>query len=310
MRADRASKMYLIPTLAFHLLQLDIPALREAILESIEAHPSVFDKRLDQQVKILLLEPIRKLRQAGNALILPKVIVVDGVDECASDDGRTYEDEDERQRSRDDNHCEVLSALLYASDDKYFPFLILIASRPERTIEQYLSSRPTGTIKNIFLDDKYEPWADIELYARAMLTKIGMDYGLGETWYSQVGFHRDVPRYLAVQSSGQFVYVATIIRYLQHRASNPHDNLKHVLHWQKAGSSNPFSALDALYAGILQTSPKPLLSATWMGAIGRMVGTLFLSSEMIKAILESYSGDRVYPGTLNFLDSDCGEWTH
>lgn len=40
MRIERCSKRYFIPTLAYHLLQLNIPGLRAAIIASIEAHPS------------------------------------------------------------------------------------------------------------------------------------------------------------------------------------------------------------------------------------------------------------------------------
>ncbi|TEB40223.1 hypothetical protein FA13DRAFT_1587010, partial [Coprinellus micaceus] len=85
MKVDRCSKRYIIPTIAYHLLQLNIPGLREAILVSIEAHPSVFDKRLDQQVEILILAPIREVRKTVATSSWPKAILVDGIDECAAD---------------------------------------------------------------------------------------------------------------------------------------------------------------------------------------------------------------------------------
>ncbi|TEB40263.1 hypothetical protein FA13DRAFT_1586345, partial [Coprinellus micaceus] len=84
-KVDRCSKQYLMPTLAYHLLQLNVAGLRAAILASIEAHPSVFDKRLDQQVAILILAPIREVLKTAATSTWPKAILVDGVDECAAD---------------------------------------------------------------------------------------------------------------------------------------------------------------------------------------------------------------------------------
>ncbi|TEB40224.1 hypothetical protein FA13DRAFT_1578850, partial [Coprinellus micaceus] len=57
MKVDRCSKRYIIPTLAYHLFQLDIPGLPTAILAAITYNPSVFDKRLDHQVEFLILGP-------------------------------------------------------------------------------------------------------------------------------------------------------------------------------------------------------------------------------------------------------------
>ncbi|TEB40226.1 hypothetical protein FA13DRAFT_1704278 [Coprinellus micaceus] len=270
MKVDRCSKRYIIPTLAYHLLQLNIPGLRAAILASIDAHPSVFDKRLDQQVEILILAPIRGVLKTANVSGWPKAILVDGVDECDADEGRTFETEQDRQRSKEDNHREVLSALVQANSDPSFPFHIIIASRPEQVIKGYFSSLPQGAIKKMFLDSKYSPEADMELYARAMLNQIGMTYGLPEGWYVHAGEVlgiEDVPRYWAQEASGQFVYVATVMRYVQIGPGTPYECLERVLNWRRGDPSKPFSALDALYDGILKTSPDPILAVKWIRAV-------------------------------------------
>ncbi|TEB40218.1 hypothetical protein FA13DRAFT_1808459 [Coprinellus micaceus] len=303
MKVDRCSKQYLIPTLAYHLFQLDIPGLPTAILASIAANPSVFDKRLDQQVELLILTPIRKVRETPDESSWPRAILVDGVDECSADDGREFETESDRRRSKEDNQREVLSALIRAVDDPSFPFYFIIASRPEKHIDNYFSSLPAHATKTVFLDAKFSPKADIELYAKSMLNTIGMDCSLEEQWYSQVGEAlgiEDVPRHLAQQSSGQFIYVATAIRYIQDKSGAPYKLLERVLNWQPRNCSNPFAALDMLYLGILQTSPDPALAVEWLhcasGNINLVTWTLFRltfgpKGWLQRCILESFPGE-------------------
>ncbi|TEB20934.1 hypothetical protein FA13DRAFT_173862 [Coprinellus micaceus] len=270
MKVDRCSKRYIIPTLAYHLLQLNIPGLRAAILASIEAHPSVLDKRLDQQVEILILAPIREVRKRTDPSSWPKVVLVDGVDECAADEGRSFETEQDRQRSKEDNHREVLSSLVQATSDPSFPFHIIVTSRPERAIEGYFSSLPLGAIKKVFLDSKYSPEADMELYAQAMLNQIGMQCGLPGRWYARAGQMlgiEDLPCYWAQEASEQFVYIATVIRYIERGPGTPQERLKRVLNWRRSNSSEPFATLDAIYGGILKTSPDQTMAVKWIRTV-------------------------------------------
>ena len=126
--ADQISKRHIVPTLAFHLLEL-ISGLRERILASIERNPSVFDKQLEHQMGILLIAPIRELCPTENTSEWPKAILVDGADECSAGEGREYKTDDERQESKEANHREVLSALVKLADDSIFSFRIVINRR-------------------------------------------------------------------------------------------------------------------------------------------------------------------------------------
>ncbi|TEB40236.1 hypothetical protein FA13DRAFT_60139 [Coprinellus micaceus] len=293
MRVDRHSKRFIVPTLAFHLLEL-IPGLRELILASIERNPSVFDKQLEHQVEILILRPIRELCKTADASEWPRAMLVDGVDECTADEGREYETEYERQESKEANHREVLSALVKLASNPTFSFRIVIASRPENAIEEYFSSLRKGAVARIFLDEKYGPEDDIALYGEAMLTKIGRECGFLRPWYSQVGEAlgiEDVPRHLAQQSLGQFIYIATAIRYVQTKSKAPHKLLEQVLNWRSNSDCNAFASLDALYTGILESSPDSALSVKWLRSI-----PLFRQGDpwLIKFILESSPGQTQY----------------
>ncbi|KAJ3519533.1 hypothetical protein NMY22_g13151 [Coprinellus aureogranulatus] len=260
--ADRA---YLFPTLAYHFTHLGIPGLREEILAAIDACPSVFDKNLDEQLDTLILKPLRKVGQGVIQSSTFKTIIVDGVDECKEDRGKASDTEQDRRKSKKNNHREIISSLVRASKDPSFPFRIIIASRPERAIERCFDSFENAGIKlkRVFLDKEYEPQADIELFLRARLDTIGRDHGLPDQWYLKLSKWQDVPRYLAWEASGQFIYAETVIRYVQDGTETPHDQLKRVLDWEGEKSSRPFAALDALYTGILKGTPDPALSVKW-----------------------------------------------
>lgn len=258
---DRRAKGYLIPTIAYHLLrQKSIPGLRRAILAAIEDDPSVFMSRLDTQLDTLILEPLRQLDLTVNRSAWPKVIVIDGLDECGADTTKKRDVEHERRRF--DDHQEILAVLRRASSDPACPFRIIISSRPEPAIRGCFASIPSHSFKQVFLDDKYDPEADIEVFARASLSKVGRDRGLQDDWFAD-----DVPKILAQGASGQFVYVSTALRFVQDPIRPPYEQLQRILQWRSFNDSKPFATLDALYTGILETSPNPSLSAKWIRTI-------------------------------------------
>lgn len=296
---DRRSKRYVIPTLAYHLLQQKaIVGLKDAILTAISENPSVFERRLATQLDVLILEPLRKLGVTARIPEWPKIIVVDGLDECGPSPESKFNTNHERQLAREGDHQEILSTLWRASRDPCFPFRILLASRPERAISTYFSSSPpTLPFKEIFLDDKYNPEVDIEKFSRASLVKIGRDRGLQENWFTT-----DVPRLLAQEASGQFVYATTALRFVSDPSRPPHEQLKRVLEWRRFDDAKPFAALDALYTGILETSPIPTLSAKWLFAIDTMKDKV--DKRYRQSLLESFAGEARYIlGTLSSLIS-------
>lgn len=258
---DRRAKGCLIPTIAYHLLrQKSIPGLRRAILAAIEDDPSVFMSRLDTQLDTLILEPLRQVDPTAGRSAWPKVIVIDGLDECGADTTKKRDVEHERRRF--DDHQEILAVLRRVSSDPAFPFRIIISSRPEPAMRGFFASIPSHSFKHVFLDDKYDPEADIEVFARASLSKVGRDRGLQDGWFAG-----DVPKLLAQGASGQFVYVSTALRFVQDPIRPPYEQLQRILQWRSFDDSKPFATLDALYTGILETSPNPPLSAKWIRTI-------------------------------------------
>ncbi|KAJ3542741.1 hypothetical protein NMY22_g3401 [Coprinellus aureogranulatus] len=202
---DRRWKKYLIPTLAYHLIQRKtIPHLKDGILAAIAANPSVFDKTLEQQMDILILQPLAVLDAGGKCGELPEVVIIDGLDECDADPDRTFDTEQERRRSRDQQPEGIyLAVLARASRFTYFPFRIVIASRPEHVIQDFFSAY-TNRATHIFLDDKYDPDSDIARYLEAKFNEIRRKFNLPRSWASD-----EVIRQLVVNASGQFIYAST-----------------------------------------------------------------------------------------------------
>lgn len=164
------------------------------------------------------------------------------------------------QRSREENHREIISVLARASKDPRFPFRILVVSRPEPAIIDVFQASP-GLSLRLFLDDKYSPHSDIRLFLVAKFAAIRRKYKLPGNWAA-----REVVDLLVDRASGQFVYAATVIRFVENLSRPPQEQLERVVEWKRPGNlgSSPFASLDALYAGILEMGPDPILAAKWL----------------------------------------------
>ncbi|TEB27779.1 hypothetical protein FA13DRAFT_856843 [Coprinellus micaceus] len=286
---DRQSKRLLVSTLAYQLIQhKSIDRLKEEVLTAIHEDPVVFKKRLDQQLKALILDPLRKIAGRSDPKTWPKVILIDAVDECDADLDKVKSRKDAR-RAREDTHREILSVVEEAVKDPSFPFRIIVVSRPEPAIHTFFATTIAGTTFKLFLDDKYNPDADIALFFQAKFAEIRRRYNLPADWVS-----RDAIMMLVGQASGQFIYASTVIRFIEGTACHPQEQLKRILEWRHLDDSEPFAILDALYMGILQTSPNPHLAVKWLSVIHLLRESHRTGDHLIKAFLETTPGETEY----------------
>jgi hypothetical protein len=320
---ERWTKDALITTLAYQLLEHEaLNFLKDEILASIDKNPIIFGKRLDEQLQVLILEPLRKARKMGRPAPWPKVIIIDGLDECStrslpswaqwrpipslapSSSGTSGEQDGPTTpgRAREKAQKEILAALHGAITSGFpeaFPFRIIITSRPEAAICESFSEN-THSTKEIFLDNKYNPDADIALYFRAKFSAIRLRYdGLPENWVSE-----EIIKFLVQEASGQFIYATTVVRFVENATQPPLKQLKRVLEWRRADSSKPFAPLDLLYSHIVETSPVPIVAAKWIRTIQYLVSILHSQFEehnsretalFVRYFLEAY------PGEMNYL---------
>ncbi|KAK6966478.1 NACHT domain-containing protein [Favolaschia claudopus] len=228
--ASRANAMKVFPTIAYHLACVS-NEIKLAICSSIAEDPAIFTKSLSVQLDKLILQPYQDV-----ALTRPLVIVIDGLDECG--------DENRQQ--------EILRAIGHAFTlgKRKSHICILIASRPEVHIQRefdepclhalHLGIRGSGSDVRTFLVDEF---------CRIRETHERMENVLAP-WPEQ-----EVVDHLVCKSSGHFVYVATVIRFIEDQDWSPFLRLNTVMGMRDPHSKSPFAALDQLYIQILSAVP-------------------------------------------------------
>jgi hypothetical protein len=292
---NRRFKRCLVATLAYQLIRHK--ALRdvgERILSCVEHYPDIFERQLEAQLDQLLLQPLRGIRRDAQS---PKVILIDGLDECQAEQyGDITRSPQNAVRRNEADQTEILHALLKAANDPSFPFRIIIASRPEPAIQSFFTDIAHHTTRKIFLDDKYGPDADMLLFLNSKFKSIQLQYQLSASWPSD-----NVKQTLVENASGQFIYVATAMRFIEGFSAPPQELLDQVMALRRHDvSANPFAPLDALYTYVLNSSPKPLLAARWLSLIfctsflEEPISRKKLSARFTQLFLESSPGEASY----------------
>ena len=290
----RRTKRCFVSTLAYQIVQHRRLAegVGRRVLHEIVRDPKIFKKRLEDQLEALILRPLREA-DPGESERWPRAIVIDGLDECDVEEYLDREPISGLQRSKEDDHLEILALLLRAAQDPAFPFRILIASRPERVIRSFFATAPACNLTSrLLLDQRYDPDADITLYLKAKFAELSRMYNLWD-WPSEA-----IIKILVARASGQFVYAVTAIRFIEGRASrtgrrasvDPPCRLDCVLNLRPADDGEtPFAPLDALYTCIIRTSPNPIMSVKWIRLIdSKLRGH---PAVFVRQLLESAPGE-------------------
>jgi hypothetical protein len=290
--SDRRSKRRFVTTLAYQLLRH--PALKRRIsariLTAVEQEPAVFGMDLKERLETLILHPLRDSLGHGihnGEPPLPKVIVIDGLDECDLDRSRHYP----LPRTKEDDQEEVLSVLLQAVTDKAFPFRIVIASRPEVSIRRFFKDHAANDVAEIFLNNEYNPDRDIALFLKSKFAELRRQHThLPAAWPSMQHIDK-----LVSNASGQFIYAATVIRFIATPTNPPQVQLDIILQLRPQDKTNPFGPLDALYTSILMSSPCPSDAVLWLHGYGTIlrrcrVDVIRPSSWVFDRLFESHTG--------------------
>ncbi|KAJ2927361.1 hypothetical protein H1R20_g9735, partial [Candolleomyces eurysporus] len=246
----RNNLTHIVPTIACQL-GLRNPSLRDAIEKTIEDDPLIFKKTLRIQMDTLIVGPFQRVCASGglDSSTFPHAILIDGLDEC----------------SGEDKQDELLSTIKHCLLDNDLPFRIFIASRPEWAIRTALDSDPEGYLYqlayHIKLSDVYDATGDIRRYLWTRLRGIGSRSrdrrAQSHLWPTK----EDIEKLVAA-ASGQFVYAATVVKYVSERRGSPVDRLRAIIDWTPEGGqqTRPLELLDNLYRNIL-SSAKQLYEA-------------------------------------------------
>ncbi|KAJ2928717.1 hypothetical protein H1R20_g8422, partial [Candolleomyces eurysporus] len=267
----RRRKTALVTTIAHQLVRYDSD-LRDEISKAVEANSDIFDKNLHTQMEVLILGPLQELQRHPERPGLRGAIIVDGLDECEAEQYHDTTATGSKSRSlsprtNDQDQLEILQVLLKASLDPSFPFRIIIASRPERVFREFFDpeNSPTPFAQKLDLHEDYNADADITLFLEAQFNRLRRRHGLLSSWPPPGAIQT-----LVKNASGQFIYAATVIRFLDSGHREPPKALLQAIlkmNATRTTTSNPLKQLDALYSHILESSPDPPLSIRWIQII-------------------------------------------
>ncbi|KJA20969.1 hypothetical protein HYPSUDRAFT_203360 [Hypholoma sublateritium FD-334 SS-4] len=220
-----------IATLAYQIIQV-LPATKELIIQSIESHPLIFSQTFATQLDVLILTPIRHLHHLDQRVKL--LLIIDGVDECL-------------EYSAQMNLIHTFSKLLQHRD---LPLTVLFGSRRESQIQMAFNARDMDNIlKQLPLDNNYHAENDIRTFLVERFDDIKRTHPqrkrLGPAWPAAKHVQQ-----IVAKSSGQFIYAASIVKFLSMPSLNPSTQLDIVRGLRPAGRAIPFAELDALYRHI------------------------------------------------------------
>ena len=224
----------LVSTLTWQLIQ-SIPEIREYVLALLERDPTIVSRAPATQMKALIVDPLNMIsKEVLNQR--PCFIIIDGLDECVD---RTSQED-------------ILKFLARSIQQLTAPFYFLIASRPELEIRDTFSSDILRTITHTLpLEHDCQSDEDIRHFFTSKFQELcSKRPHLPQPWPPR----EDVDS-LVEKSSGQFIYAATVIRYIESRRHQPEDRLQIVLEMKSSSSETdtPFAALDALYLQIFSS---------------------------------------------------------
>jgi NACHT domain len=201
---SRNNERHLVSSIAYQLA-ISIPATRSYIESAVQIDPAIFDRSLETQIKTLITRPLENACDDVNladSKKWPKLIIIDGLDEC---NGPAIQ-------------CSIVRLLSRALRRVPVPLILLVASRPEphiRNTFNLLIKSEYGSLvsRHIVLDDSYEPDTDIKEFIVSRFNEIKENHHLAtyipESWPSE-----EIIDQLVRKSSGQFIYASTVMKYL------------------------------------------------------------------------------------------------
>lgn len=231
----------IVATILYQLFR-HLPALKKTVADLLSDQPLVLKDSIYDQFAELINAPILTLiQQASPKVQSPIVLLIDGLDECGSDGRDTQE--------------HLLAALQDLIAPEHSPFIVLVASRREPNLIMAFNKLPVS-IGSIFLDDGYRPQQDIRHFVAAKFDEIKRTHHLSHSLRHNWPLASDIEN-ITTKSSGQFIYAATVMRFLENSPESPRITLQIIQGIQPAENHSPFAQIDSMYAYIFSQTKYP-----------------------------------------------------
>ena len=249
-KKGRDESHFLFSTIAYQLA-LKVPGLRQHVNHIMELNPTLHTKSMAVQLRTLIIDAFRHLSPLSQH---PYLIIIDGLDEC---------NDKVTQQSILQLLCETITV-------HKLPLRFLIGSRPESHIRDSFDQESLYTVtRRVILDEKFDPGRDIEVFLRDGFAKICAKNSILS--HVEHPWPREGVIDLLVQrSSGQFIYAATVLKFVGADFCSPTKQLALVL----KPDSTAFSDLDQLYTQILSVYPGAVNIVHVLGIISVSHGEL------------------------------------
>ncbi|KIM35380.1 hypothetical protein M413DRAFT_449767 [Hebeloma cylindrosporum] len=230
----------LVATLAYQI-RTHIVGFEDLIESYISQDPLIFTKSFETQLLALIIKPLQTMSASGGLQDIdkasPQLIIIDGLDECRDSDAQSN----------------IIAVISRALQNHKIRLKILIASRPEQSISfAFNSLNHTNLTTRLPLDNTYLPQRDIRILLEDKFNRIKathpMKAYIPASWPTPQTIDNLVER-----SSGQFIYVSTLVNFISSIRHRPTDRLEIALGLHPPRRQLPFVELDALYAQILSS---------------------------------------------------------
>jgi hypothetical protein len=279
---DCGMAVRLFLTLAWQLA-LSIPEIRPYIESTLKIEPSIHTKSIDVQFDLLFVQIFEKLLR-DNPDLRPQrfLVIIDAVDECANES-------DQR----------MILTLIGAQISERVPLRFLISSRPEPHIEEtFDTSIMKGVTRALLSGKTFASNDDIKRYLEGELYRI-----FTERRILPVQSIADIVDRLVLKSSGQFIYAATVIKFVDDKYDNPKERLNVILGTHpKATSDTP------LYVQLISTCLKSTSDTSPYAQLDKLY-TEILSQQKRFDFSVRYSVARILAfGQLDFTDNFASEF--
>ncbi|KAF5327180.1 hypothetical protein D9619_004392 [Psilocybe cf. subviscida] len=246
----------LIVTLACQLA-LSIPAIKPLLAKVVKENPLMFSATNAIKMQALIVDPINQLhkmsrwkprllaRRIVKRKLHPRLILVDGLDEC--NDPRVQQD--------------LLICIGNAVRQLSLPFRFVIASRPESHIlatfelDTIFQGPHAVKVSTKNLGDDEDADEQITTFLLKEFAEIRRGHPIREFLPNPWPLPGQIAQ-LVTKSSKGFIYPATVIRYIKMPNNRPDECLERILGLSEIPiRDKPYEPLDTLYRYIFESVP-------------------------------------------------------